>query len=307
MTEILGIDYAYGAPIPGAAIVAAGKKFAWRYAVSDHSPPGRGITASEYQDLTAHGIEVGLYWEGHESWMLGGWTAGVSAAQNAQANIVAAGMPESMPCFFAHDIDPEPQHFSDIDDCLAGAASIMGLERIGVYGGWLLMDHCHTKGNAKFFAQTVAWEYGRGVHPSTNIYQYDTDHNWIAGVDVDLVRALTPIYGQASAFVSGPPIEPHYANPAPITWDKGDVGAQDLNGTPALAFLLEVKCISSKGAVPVQNSQDDAKPTGIPIKPNEKRVAIGSYRGGPHRNGFIVLDDKSRVIRSKFRPLVPLP
>src|SRR5688500_14132393 len=111
---IEGVDYsrtAHSNSPNAASLNAMGKHFAGRYAVNDKSPVGRGITAAEYQRLAAGGIDVFLFWEGVAEWMLGGREAGVRAAQNAQDNIAAAGMPPETPVYFAHDIDPEPHHF----------------------------------------------------------------------------------------------------------------------------------------------------------------------------------------------------
>lgn len=225
MTE--GVDYSRTAngDWRGLAetLVAAGKHFVVRYAVSDRSPTGRGITAAEYAAMRDAGLDVGLYWEGTESWMLGGYTAGVSAAQNAQANIVAAGMPPTMPIYFAHDIDPQPMHFDEIDACLRGCASVVGWERVGVYGGWLLMDYMAKGGTVQWLAQTSAWEYGRGVHPKVAIYQY-AYNQYFYGTNCDLVRALREDWGQAASFLIPPvvvvPDPPPVPQPASI-YPKG--------------------------------------------------------------------------------------
>lgn len=100
---------------------------------------------------------------------------------------------------------------------------------------------------------------------------------------------------------------PTYAKPAPISWKKGDVGTFDQNGTPALAFLIELKVVSAGGVVPVSSSAANAKPTGPKLPKDKEVIAIGAYRAGPHKNAYVVLQDGSRAIRSKFRPLVPLP
>lgn len=186
-----------------AALKANGKHFAGRYAVGDKSPNGRGITAEEYRALTAAGIEVFLYWEATEAWMLGGWDAGVRAAQNAVANIAAAGMPAKTPVYYSHDVDPTPDQFATIDDCLRGAASVVGIAQVGFYGGWLGIDHVHAEGTATFFCQTIAWQYGRGVHPAANLHQYGFNQ-YFAGTNCDLVAAIQPHYGQASDFLAHP-------------------------------------------------------------------------------------------------------
>jgi hypothetical protein len=285
-----------------AALKAQGKVGVGRYAVNDLSPNGRGIGPDEYAAMTTAGLETFLYWESSEGWMLNGEAAGMSAAVNAQANITRAGMPHDIPVYFACDFDAAESDQDQIDDCLRGCAKVLGFDRVGIYGGFYVVERCFENGTASWFAQTSAWSGGQWFE-GNHLEQYAYNHI-IHGTYCDDVRALQLTYGQASKFTH--PV-PHYATPAPITWKRGDTGVHDLNGTPALAFLLEVKCSSTTGAIPVQSSAASAKPTGPKIAPNETRVAVGSYRGGPHRNAYLVLQDGSRVIRSKFRPLAPLP
>lgn len=196
-----------------AAIKGAGKVGVLRYCVGDKAPSGRGITAAEYAAYKAAGLEVALFYEGSASWMLGGYNAGVSAAQNAQANIVSAGMPPTQPVIFAHDTDPDPSQWAAIDACLNGAASVIGWPRVGAYGGWLLIDYLAGGGTVKLLCQTSAWEYGRGVHPAATLYQYQYNQ-YFAGTNCDLVRVMKEPYGQASLYVKGNPV-PTTPAPAP--------------------------------------------------------------------------------------------
>lgn len=311
MTE--GVDYSR---TPSAnwtglatALRANGKTVVGRYAVTDKSPNGRGISAAEFQAMRDAGIETFLYWEQSEGWMLGGFDAGVRAAQNAQANIVAAGMPGSMPVYFAHDIDPQRQHFPAVDACLRGAASVIGWERVGVYGGWLLIDYLAGGGTVKWLCQTVAWEYGHGVHPAATIYQYDTQGNFIAGVDCDLIRTLQPIYGQASAFLSGPPIEPTHPpveHIPSVPWDETEVGLKDLHGVPALAFYGES---TASRDVPIRESADSKARIIATVTKGSDAITRGSTRTTKNRWIFIEIPGKGvgRALWSAWDQRWPLP
>jgi hypothetical protein len=214
---IEGVDYAWGGPPTAAQLLEAGKHFAGRYAVSDKSPDGRGITADEYAELAGGGVDVFLYWEASEAWMLGGWNAGVAAANNATNNVRGAGMPEGMPVYYSHDVEPDPNHYAAIDDCLRGAASVVGVERVGLYGGYGVIDHVSKSKTANWLCQTYAWS-GGNLHPAAHLYQYNNYGNSIAGVDVDLVQALKNEYGQARSFIEPqPPQYPEKRIPAPDT------------------------------------------------------------------------------------------
>lgn len=218
---IEGVDYSAtswsGSPSVD-VLKATGKRFVGRYAVNDKSPSGRGITAAEYQRMVAGDIDVFLYWQTTTNWMLDGFEAGVRGAQNAQANIRAAGMPEDTPVYFAVDFDAAEWQMPAIHDCLRGAASVIGWERVGVYGGWLVIDRCKQAGTARWFCQTLAWMYGRGWHPAAHLHQYGFNA-WIDGTNCDLVRATVENYGQALP-PAAPPPPPTWPDPwVPDGWD----------------------------------------------------------------------------------------
>lgn len=210
-----------------AAIVARCGKGApvGRYAVSDKSPAGRGIAKPEYEALVKAGLKPFFFWEGSASWMLGGYGAGVQAAQSATLNAVAAGAPPDSVVYFAHDIEPERVHLPQIDACLNGVASIFGWDRIGVYGGWALIDYLAGGGNVKYLCQTSAWEWDfgdypnyRGVHPAACLYQH-AYNQWIGSTNCDLVRVLKEDFGAAiHEEIPSKPKPPKYARPELPAW-----------------------------------------------------------------------------------------
>ncbi len=211
-----GVDYSAtswsGSPSV-AALNANGHTFVGRYAVGDKSPGGRGITAEEYRRMRDGGIDVFLYWQTTTNWMLGGWNAGVQGAQNAQFNIRNAGMPEDTPVYFACDFDAASWQLPALHDCLRGAASILGADRVGVYGGYTVIDACHREGTATFFCQTLAWMYGRGWHPAAHLHQYGFNY-WLDGTNCDRVRATQDYFGQAA----GAPAKPKPPKPYAPIW-----------------------------------------------------------------------------------------
>lgn len=218
-----GVDYSRTPnanwPAIARGLKAAGKKFVGRYAVTDKSPAGRGITQAEYEAMIAEGIDVFIYWEAQESWMLGGYDAGVRAAYNAVKNLKMAGMPENMPVYYSHDIEPQPQHYDEVDACLRGAASVVGLDAVGIYGGFNIIEHCiGLSETARWGAQTWAWSgngpaWERNISRHAHVYQYETRTLYVAGVSVDLCASLKPHYGQASDFTKR--IFPEKVSPAP--------------------------------------------------------------------------------------------
>lgn len=310
---IEGVDYsrtAYSNSPSVASLNARGKHFAGRYAVNDTSPSGRGITAAEYQRFAAAGIDVFLFWEGVEHWMLDGWDAGVFAAKNANDNIAKAGMPPQTPVYFAHDIDPQPQHFGQIDDCLAGAASVVGAERVGIYGGWLLMDHCFQARNARWLCQTIAWEYHHGLHPAAHLYQYGYNE-WIDGTNCDLVRAMQENYGQAPRAGNQPHVaaehrHPYAASVLPDWWQASLKEERPADRTTngishhVARRIYVAKALTARRSEP----KPGAKESGPKVDANEKLFGerIVHVKGQP---GYWVLTaDGHFVLGSKLRPKI---
>lgn len=215
---IQGVDFSRGG-FPGAAILLAnGKQFAGRYAVNDLSPGGRGVTGPEYADYKAHGVDVFVYWESTEGWMLGGFAAGQWAARNAEANLAAAGMPASTPIYFACDFDAAPEDQAAIDDCLRGAAAVIGKQRVGLYAGFWPLNRARLNGTATWLCQTSAWSGdGKGglfIVPGLHLLQY-AYNVYINGVNCDLVQAYQANFGQATPPAAPAPMPQPTPTPAP--------------------------------------------------------------------------------------------
>lgn len=199
----LGADYSWARP-GGAALRAAGVVAVGRYLAAD----GRGITAAEYQDLRAHGIGLWLVREGSATGMLGGFTQGAADARIAVQQIAAAGLPANSVVHAAADWDVTTAQFGVCDDYMRGFASVIGVNRTGIYAGLHYMNHAHASGLAVSFWQAGAtsWNHGEAPQMPINFVQTTltpplpgTDHNYInttttlAGSDAILLEDdLTP-------------------------------------------------------------------------------------------------------------------
>lgn len=211
-----------------ATLQAVGVEFVGRYAVDDLStmPRGRGITAAEYARLRASGINVMVFWESDEGWMLGGQAAGVYAARNAVKNLAQAGMPADTPVYFAHDIEPNPAHYEAVRLCIEGAAGVIGWERMGVYGGLGIIEHLGPiYDKMRYFCQTSAWSgwptptWSRFACLQQYAYNW-----WLDGTNCDHIRALREDFGQAGyqspAPIPEPVPEPEFPRPwLPAGWE----------------------------------------------------------------------------------------
>ncbi len=193
MTE--GVDYSFARP-GGAVLAAAGKRFAGRYLW----PDGKGLTAVEAADLNAHGIAIFAIFEGSALGVRGGRAQGVADAQAARSYLIPASLPATTVVYFAADFDAQsPTDLALIDEYLDGAASVIGRNRVGIYGGFHVIVHVQATHTAAWFFQTYAWSGGQ-VAPGIHLLQYSNSE---MGGQVDFVRSYQADFGQAGITRSG--------------------------------------------------------------------------------------------------------
>lgn len=201
-----GVDYSDGRP-GGAALAAAGKRFAVRYlkyrGITD---PNKYLTAAELADLHGHGISAVANFESTSDRATLGRQAGISDGTDAKAAVNGLGFPATCPVYFSVDFNAQISDQPAIDAYLEGAATILGVARIGVYGSFAVCTRCRANGTATWFWQSEAWSSGH-ISTFAHIYQYLNSQR-IAGSAVDLDRALRTNYGQFAAPGSAQPSEP---------------------------------------------------------------------------------------------------
>ncbi|ERG69323.1 DUF1906 domain-containing protein [Segniliparus rugosus] len=241
---IRGLDYARGRP-GGKAIKEAGYQFAVRY-LTDGGPslPGKQLTADEAADLRAHGIEIVTCWETTADRMLGGYQAGVLDAQAAKQHIARLNGPQDRPVYFCCDFDATPEQQEAINDYLRGAASVVGFDRVGIYGGYWPLSRAKQAGLANWFWQTEAWSgtnrlVGRQLHQRIGFVD-------VGGVQCGVDEALADDYGQWGAPAEVAPLPPEQPPDYPrLAWEQ--LVGPDGGGWPQLghksvvAFLAELR------------------------------------------------------------------
>jgi hypothetical protein len=193
MMAVEGVDYAFSQPST-AALVAAGKRFACRY--GGPGSAGKQLDAAELAALSAAGIAVVANAEGAADGLKGGYAAGRSWAADADQYFRALGMPADRPIYLSVDFDASSSHWPALDAAMDGAASVLGRDRVGVYGGYRVIAHFASMKDrlATWYWQTYAWSAGRW-HPAAHIQQYRNGVT-IGGADCDLNRAMVSDYGQ---------------------------------------------------------------------------------------------------------------
>lgn len=191
MDPIEGVDYSADRPsIDG--LVAVGKRFACRYVGAGTAD--KHLDPIEAQELITAGLSIVANVEGFADGLLGGWDAGVHWATLAHSHMIRCGLPETRPIYFSVDFDVQVKDWPVVAESLRGAAAVIGVERVGVYGGfdaiaWAVRDQV-----ARWFWQTYAWSRG-DWHRLAHIQQYRNGVSLVGGT-VDLDRAMVADYGQ---------------------------------------------------------------------------------------------------------------
>jgi len=203
--DSLGVLLDYSAGVLGAAdIKAAGAVGAIRY-VSDRRPGaswmlGKPMKIDEARELSQAGLKiVSNYQFGKQetSDWLGGQPAGITHAERGVELHTAAGGPATAPIYASIDDNPSYEQYNQqVAPYLRGWESVIGHQRVGVYGNSKVIDWALQDGLGAWFWQHD-WGTPEGfVHPAAHLHQFEIDARKVAGVGVDLNNILRASFGQ---------------------------------------------------------------------------------------------------------------
>ena len=159
----------------------------------------------EYCDsLRAAGLEIVTNYQfgkGDTSDWLGGFDAGRRHAEIALRFHTEAGGPDGRPLYAPVDANPTLTQWNElIAPFLRGWASVVGLDRTGMYGNARSIDWALEDGVARWF-----WQHNwsgdpsiNGDHPAAHLHQIEIDQRKVSGVGVDVNTVLKSDYGQWS-------------------------------------------------------------------------------------------------------------
>lgn len=137
----------------------------------------------------------------------GGYDAGARHAEIAASFHEQAGGPATAPIYAPVDDNPTLVDWNGmIAPFLRGWASVLGLERTGMYGNARCIDWALEDGVATWF-----WQHNwsgdpsiNGDHPAAHLHQIEIDKRQVGGVAVDVNVTLKNDYGQWSAAAPQP-------------------------------------------------------------------------------------------------------
>jgi hypothetical protein len=199
-----GLDYSSGRP-SAAAMKAAGVTFVCRYIGSTVRGTGRSakwLTPSEAKGHHDGGRAVVAVFETTAKRAEAGHAAGVADAHTAIAEVAYCGLPADLPVYFAVDYDTTVG--PNVTGYFQGAASVLGLARVGGYGGYKVIKALLDKKLVTYGWQTYAWSDGHW-DGRAHLQQY-SNNKTIGGASVDYDRAMKADYGQWPAAGTPPPV-----------------------------------------------------------------------------------------------------
>lgn len=185
------VDYSAGRP-GGAALKAAGITGAIRYVSAGNA--GKLITAAEYADLVAHGVQVLLVYELGVHDAEGGYTQGAAHAQAALSTARAYGIPDTVGIAAAADEHLTAGQIPAAVDYVRGFRDVLGQARTGAYGFEEFIAAVHAAGWA-------SWHWKCGSAPTAaerawvTFWQRNTGQTTqtINGVVCDLNDQINPL------------------------------------------------------------------------------------------------------------------
>jgi len=187
-----GVDYAFPPRPDLAELRRLGKQFIVRY-----GGPGsldKQLDPAEAAEATRLGLGIVANAEGSADGLLSGFNVGVSWARSAEARFKLCGMPSGRPIYFSLDVNCTSAQWPAAREGLRGCASVVGLDRVGLYGHFNAMRWARRDDAVRWFWQTYAWSGGQWA-AGNHIEQY-RNGVVLAGADCDLNRAIPGDFGQ---------------------------------------------------------------------------------------------------------------
>lgn len=210
---LLGAD---GTSSSVAFLKSVGAQFISRYT----SEQSWALTPSEARNLSNGGIWIVSNYEHYTNDIGGGFAQGVTNAHTGWRVHTACGGPADRPIYFSVDEDVDP-NLADLHQYFAGAVSVLGVGRVGVYGSTAVCLALKAAGLVTYTWRTMStgWRGGAGVPSDFNVEQTGYFNS-----SYDRDAAITEDFGQWMVGVS--------PNPGPTPTPTPTPGGNDML-TPA--------------------------------------------------------------------------
>ena len=185
-----GIDYAFAPHPPVEKLRSAGISFVCRYLTGT----GKALTELEAKDLSNHGLDIVALYEENGREVLEGLDAGIARAHTAMTALNHLKPKGQPPVIFTADFDPSEGGLDKVSEFIRGAVHTIGWARVGIYGGYDLIQHLHAENRCRFYMQTYAWSHGKWSG-AAQLRQVINGVNMF-GADTDIDKAMSADFGQ---------------------------------------------------------------------------------------------------------------
>lgn len=207
-----GVDYSFARPSPdllSMRSVRFAARYLWRTVQSD-GKTNKGLSKAEYDSLQAKGIQVAFIYEEDGKELTLGYDAGVRVAKAAETYRNEQKLPVK-PIYFNVDFNAtDSAQLAKIWEALRGIASVIGIERVGLYAGYSVIKAAFDQKLITFGMQTYAWSNGQW-DSRAQLRQW-SNNQW--GGSVDFQYAMAAEYGQTVIQPPTPDPDPE-PNPDP--------------------------------------------------------------------------------------------
>lgn len=197
----LGADWSFARPaadkLRRQGIVPVGR-YLWNPKYED-GRTNKGISGAEYGEHVADGRQPFFYFEESADDPILGFDEGVRQAKAAEVHRIREGLP-ALRINFPADRQILDSEIPALLDGLRGAASVVGLERTGIYGGYSVVKAAFDAGVISGAVQTYAWSLDANGHiqwdPRAQLRQW-SNGQW--GNSIDFIWAMAEEFGQHPA------------------------------------------------------------------------------------------------------------
>jgi len=159
----------------------------------------KDVKSTEAQALIKQGIQILIAAEGTGQEVKQGRNGGIAQAKRVLAQANEMKVPTNVVFYFAVDFDMTSSQETLLTEYLQGAASVVGINRVGLYGGYTAASYAVAHnlvakiGSCHAVWQTYAWSAGKWASGIT-VRQTKNDVT-VAGLDADLDTAMCPNIG----------------------------------------------------------------------------------------------------------------
>lgn len=208
----LFIDYA--AMIPMASEVKAkGFVGAMRYISPARASwmKGKPLGKKELDDYKANNMQVGFIWQNQKNDWTAGYVGGVADAKAAQKKMEELGHPNAVIyCAIDNNLAEWSAEAINVwnktaSEYVKGFQSILGKDRTGIYGNYLIISWAIEDKLGTYF-----WQHNwtnrdstksggpliKEIHPAAHLNQYEIDIKGVLAESIDRNRVLKPYFGQ---------------------------------------------------------------------------------------------------------------